>query len=284
MRQDLCTWWGAHARRVLAGLYLAAALLVLAATLADPLLMAVGVLPERELTLADFTQVDIETVDASTIITASNDAQLILEGGGIRTLWVRCVFGSSPGEFVAFYETRPDAPFSARKMVWARQYGDWYVFRLPYGTTRLRLDPAGWGGVAVRFDEIVLNRRVPPRLATGALFWAALLPWLLFVALDWLIGLWPTHGAPLARALRLRRYRKERKKTPMNVTKDTVIADILNNDPLRESVAIFLSAGMHCLGCAAAHGETVAEACAVHGADADALVEELNAYFAKLAG
>ena len=33
---------------------------------------------------------------------------------------------------------------------------------------------------------------------------------------------------------------------------------------------------MGCLGCAMAHGETVAEACAVHGIDSDALIEELN--------
>ena len=44
----------------------------------------------------------------------------------------------------------------------------------------------------------------------------------------------------------------------------------------------FMEIGMHCLGCMASHGETVEEACAVHGVDADELVDELNDYFAHL--
>ena len=66
----------------------------------------------------------------------------------------------------------------------------------------------------------------------------------------------------------------------MTVTKNTIIAEILNNDPTQGCVPIFLSTGMHCLGCMASHGETVEEACAVHGVDADELVAELNDYFA----
>ena len=61
----------------------------------------------------------------------------------------------------------------------------------------------------------------------------------------------------------------------MTVTKNTIIAEILNNDPTQGCVPIFLSTGMHCLGCMASHGETVEEACAVHGVDADELVDEL---------
>ena len=43
----------------------------------------------------------------------------------------------------------------------------------------------------------------------------------------------------------------------MTVTKNTIIAEILNNDPTQGCVPIFLSTGMHCLGCMASHGETV---------------------------
>ena len=43
---------------------------------------------------------------------------------------------------------------------------------------------------------------------------------------------------------------------------------------------IFLATGMHCLGCMAAHGETVEQACEVHGVDPEALCAELNDYFA----
>ena len=60
------------------------------------------------------------------------------------------------------------------------------------------------------------------------------------------------------------------------VTKDMNIGEILDN--ARETVPFFLSLGMHCLGCPSASGESIAEACAVHGADADALVQKLNEY------
>ena len=66
----------------------------------------------------------------------------------------------------------------------------------------------------------------------------------------------------------------------MTVTKDTIIAEILNHDPAQGCVPIFLATDMHCLGCMAAHGETVEQACAVHGVDPDALVAQLNDYFA----
>ncbi|MBR6960466.1 MAG: DUF1858 domain-containing protein [Clostridiales bacterium] len=63
----------------------------------------------------------------------------------------------------------------------------------------------------------------------------------------------------------------------MIVTKDTIIGDIVMAD---DGVApIFMYAGLHCLGCALASGETVEEACAVHGLDCDELIEELNNYF-----
>ena len=62
----------------------------------------------------------------------------------------------------------------------------------------------------------------------------------------------------------------------MKVTKDTVIGDIL--DAAGEAAApIFFSMGMHCLGCPASRGETVEQACMVHGVDADEIVEKLNA-------
>lgn len=65
----------------------------------------------------------------------------------------------------------------------------------------------------------------------------------------------------------------------MVVTKGTIIGDILDADA---SVApYFLEIGMHCLGCPASRGESIEDACMVHGTDADALVEKLNAHFAK---
>ncbi len=61
------------------------------------------------------------------------------------------------------------------------------------------------------------------------------------------------------------------------VTKDTLIGDILDQDP--SCAPYFLQMGMHCLGCPASRGETVAEACEVHGVDADELIDMLNSHF-----
>ena len=73
--------------------------------------------------------------------------------------------------------------------------------------------------------------------------------------------------------LYMRNY-NESEEFKMVVTKDTIIGTLLDTDP---SVApYFLEIGMHCLGCPSARGESIAEACMVHGTDADALVEKLN--------
>jgi len=61
----------------------------------------------------------------------------------------------------------------------------------------------------------------------------------------------------------------------MEITKNTKIGELLENAP--EKAEILLAAGMHCLGCPAAQAETLEEACAVHGINADELVEKLNA-------
>lgn len=63
------------------------------------------------------------------------------------------------------------------------------------------------------------------------------------------------------------------------VTKDTVIGDILDAD--FNVAPYFLEMGMYCLGCPSARGESVAQACAVHGVDADELVAKLQAHFAE---
>ena len=58
------------------------------------------------------------------------------------------------------------------------------------------------------------------------------------------------------------------------ITKDTIIGDILDIAP--ETAPIFLSIGMHCLGCISSRGETVEEACMVHGIDVDKLLALVN--------
>lgn len=49
----------------------------------------------------------------------------------------------------------------------------------------------------------------------------------------------------------------------VQITRDTVIGDILDVAP--QTAPIFFSIGMHCLGCPSSRGETVEEACMVHG-------------------
>lgn len=63
------------------------------------------------------------------------------------------------------------------------------------------------------------------------------------------------------------------------ITKDTIIAEILAIAP--QSAPLFQSIGMHCLGCAMSSGETLEEACAVHGVDADEFLGQLNVLIAQ---
>lgn len=58
------------------------------------------------------------------------------------------------------------------------------------------------------------------------------------------------------------------------ITKDAIIGDVLDKYP--STAPLFLQMGMHCLGCPASRGESIEEACMVHGADPDALVAALN--------
>ena len=67
----------------------------------------------------------------------------------------------------------------------------------------------------------------------------------------------------------------------MKVTKESLIGDVLDRDV--ETARYFFEIGMHCLGCPASRGETIEQACAVHGTDADELVRKLNAHFAAKA-
>ena len=65
----------------------------------------------------------------------------------------------------------------------------------------------------------------------------------------------------------------------MVITKQSIIGDILDYAP--ETAQFFFAIGMHCLGCPASRGESVEDACAVHGTDADALIEKINAFLAQ---
>lgn len=64
----------------------------------------------------------------------------------------------------------------------------------------------------------------------------------------------------------------------MKVTKDSIIGDVLDFD--RGTAQFFFEIGMHCLGCPHSRGESIEDACLVHGTDADALVKKINEFLA----
>ena len=61
----------------------------------------------------------------------------------------------------------------------------------------------------------------------------------------------------------------------MEINANMTIAEVLQQKP--GAAEVFQKIGMHCLGCAMARGETVAEAAGVHGLDVDELVTMINA-------
>ena len=76
----------------------------------------------------------------------------------------------------------------------------------------------------------------------------------------------------------LNQNKKKRGTNMAQVSKDMVIGEILALNP--NTATILMNAGKHCLGCQSAQGESLADAAAVHGMDADALVAELNEFLA----
>ena len=59
------------------------------------------------------------------------------------------------------------------------------------------------------------------------------------------------------------------------ITKEMTIGEILNANP--NVAPILLEAGMHCLGCPSAQGESLEEAAMVHGMDIDDLMAKISA-------
>lgn len=58
------------------------------------------------------------------------------------------------------------------------------------------------------------------------------------------------------------------------ITKDMTIGEILRTKP--EAAEVLLNAGMHCLGCPSAQGESLEEAAMVHGMNIDDLMSKIN--------
>ena len=65
----------------------------------------------------------------------------------------------------------------------------------------------------------------------------------------------------------------------MQVSKDMIISDIIRLD--EGLIGVLMEAGMHCVGCPSAQGESLEQACMVHGIDVDMLLEEINTFLAS---
>ena len=74
--------------------------------------------------------------------------------------------------------------------------------------------------------------------------------------------------------------KKEAHTAPKQVTRDTIIGDILDMD--QTTAPYFMEIGMHCLGCPASRGETLEQACLAHDVDPDAFLEQLRTYLESL--
>ncbi|MDF1616468.1 DUF1858 domain-containing protein [Petrocella sp. FN5] len=64
------------------------------------------------------------------------------------------------------------------------------------------------------------------------------------------------------------------------ITRDMIIGDIIRVD--QGVIPILMEAGMHCVGCPSSQGESLEEACMVHGMDVDILTDNINTYLKSL--
>ena len=63
------------------------------------------------------------------------------------------------------------------------------------------------------------------------------------------------------------------------ITKEMTIHQVLERDI--NVAPIFFEMGMHCVGCPSASGESIEEACLVHGIDVDQMVGKINEFFGE---
>ncbi|TDX51625.1 DUF1858 domain-containing protein [Orenia marismortui] len=60
----------------------------------------------------------------------------------------------------------------------------------------------------------------------------------------------------------------------MKIKKEDIISEVLQKYP--ETVEVFQSFGMHCLGCPTATGEPIEQAVMVHGINLEEILKSLN--------
>ena len=65
----------------------------------------------------------------------------------------------------------------------------------------------------------------------------------------------------------------------MKITKATTMGEMLNYDG--GIALVLMECGMHCVGCPSSVGESLEEACMVHGMNADEVMANINEYLAS---
>ena len=65
----------------------------------------------------------------------------------------------------------------------------------------------------------------------------------------------------------------------VNITKEMTRGELLSID--RGVAVVLMNAGMRCIGCPSSIGESLEEACMVHGIEVDELLKNINEYFAN---
>ena len=66
----------------------------------------------------------------------------------------------------------------------------------------------------------------------------------------------------------------------MEITKKTLMGDMLDTDKAETIAEILMAEGMHCVGCPSSMMESLEDACAVHGIDVDSVLAKINAAIA----
>lgn len=165
----------------------------------------VGLYEKRALQIRDFEPVGVEIVDDETVITQTDDSQLIFNGN-VKTIKIKCEFLQNPGEFVSFYNKTADGAFGIQKMMYAKIKNGYYVFDYPFGTRQVRIDLGVVPSVMIKVSDIQLNDQSAAQMmgySNGELFYLFTVPLVLFLTLD-------TLGKVYCEATQKRKIKKQK--------------------------------------------------------------------------
>lgn len=193
MHEKVRTFWNSwqeKPEKMLMRFYVAA----LAVTVLFHLLMGagqliayqIGVYEKRTLQIQDFEPVGVEVVDDETIITQTDDSQLIFNGN-VKSIKIKCEFLQNPGEFVSFYNKTADGAFGIQKMMYAKMKDGYYEFNYPFGTRQVRIDLGVVPSVTIKVSDIQLNHQSAAQMmgySNRELFYLFTVPLAVFLVLD----------------------------------------------------------------------------------------------------